>query len=138
MGISISIICIVIILLIVCFNFIYKILRYIKRLNYIKHISLYISVLDYHMDKAYDMIHKDRILAYSLDAYRVPDEDYETISQDYIRLVNKYIGPTLLREFLQLYGNEDSFLFILLEYFSKRYEEDEIRKTAMDGLTQEE
>jgi len=90
------------------------------------------------MDKAYDMIHKDKILAYSLEAFRIPDKEYENISHDYVRLVRKYIGPTLLSEFVQLYGDEDSFLFILLDYFSRRYEEDEIRKTAMDNLTQEE
>jgi len=90
------------------------------------------------MDKAYDMVHKDKILAFSLDAYRIPDDQYESISQDFVRLVRKYIGPTLLNEFIQLYGDEDSFLFILLDYFSKRYEDDEIRKTAMDNLTQEE
>lgn len=123
---------------IVCGSFALSIYRYIKRLFYIKNFTSYISVLDYHMDKAYDMVHKDKILAYSLEAFRVSDTEYESISQDFVRLVRKYIGPTLLNEFIQLYGDEDSFLFILLDYFSKRYEEDEIRKTAMDNLTQEE
>lgn len=138
MAISISILCIVTIFLAICVSFIYSIVKYLKRLNYIKHFTIYISVLEYHMDKAYDMIHKDKILAYSLEAFRIPDQEYENISHDYVRLVRKYIGPTLLNEFVQLYGDEDSFLFILLDYFSRRYEEDEIRKTAMDNLTQEE
>lgn len=90
------------------------------------------------MDKAYDMVHKDKILAFSLEAYRVPDEEYETISEDFVRLVQKYLGPNLLEEFVALYGNEETFLFIMLEYFSRRYEEDEIRKSAMDNLTKEE
>lgn len=90
------------------------------------------------MDKAYDMVHKDKILAYSLEAYRVSDSEYETISHDFVKLVQKFIGPNLLDEFINLYGDEDSFIFILLDYFSKRYEDDEIRKTAMDNLTKEE
>ena len=90
------------------------------------------------MEKAYDIIHKDRILTYSLDAYRVPEEEVDTISQDFVRLVQKYIGPTLLKEFIQLYGNEDAFLFIVLDFFNRRYEDDEIRKSAMDSITQEE
>jgi hypothetical protein len=138
MVISISAICIVTIFLSICVGIVFGVIKYLKRLNYIKHFTLYISVLEYHMDKAYDMIHKDKILAYSLDAYRVPDEEYEVISHDYLRLVRKYIGPTLLNEFVQLYGDEESFLFILLDYFSRRYEDDEIRKSAMDNLTQEE
>jgi len=136
---SIIILCIFFIIIIILGgSFALSIYRYIKRLFYIKNFTNYISVLDYHMDKAYDMVHKDKILAFSLDAYRIPDDQYESISQDFVRLVRKYIGPTLLNEFIQLYGDEDSFLFILLDYFSKRYEDDEIRKTAMDNLTQEE
>jgi len=119
-------------------SFLYGIFGYIKRLNYIKNFPDYISVLEYHMEKAYDMLHKDKILAYSLDAYRIPDEDYESISRDFVILVRKHIGPTLLEEFVQLYGNEESFLFILLEYFGRKYEDDEIRKTALDNLTKEE
>ena len=49
-------------------------------------------MLDYHMNKAYDLIHKDKILAYSLDAYRVPDDEYEKISQDFVKLVRKLIS----------------------------------------------
>ncbi len=126
------------IIIIMCGSFALSVYNYIKRLFYIKNFTNYISVLDYHMDKAYDMIHKDKILAFSLEAFRVPEDEYETISQDFVRLVRKFIGPTLLNEFIQLYGDEDSFLFILLDYFNKRYEEDEIRKTSMDNLTQEE
>ena len=110
--------------------------QYVRRLLYIKNFSSYMSVLEYHMEKAYDIIHKDKILAFSLDAYRVPDEEFENISQDFVRLVQKYLGPTLLKEIVQLYGDEASFLFICLDYFNGRYEDDEIRKTAMDNLTQ--
>ena len=118
--------------------FIVALFRYIKRLYYVKNFKDYISVLEYHMDKAYDIIHKDRVLAYSLEAYRVPDEEYETITQDFVRAVQKYIGPTLLKEFVQLYGSEDAFIFTVLDFFSRRYEDDEIRKTSLDNLTQEE
>jgi hypothetical protein len=90
------------------------------------------------MEKAYDMVHKDKILAFSLDAYRVPDDEYEKISQDFVKLVQKYLGPVLLKEFIQLYGDVDTFIFSCLEYFTRRYEEDEIRKSAMDNLTQED
>ena len=132
------IICIISFILFVIVGFVYSIYQYVKRLLYIKNFNSYISVLEYHMEKAYDMIHKDKILAFSLDAYRVSEKDMDEISQDFVRLVQKYLGPTLLREIIYLYGDENSFLFICLDYFGKRYEDDEIRKTAMDNLTQEE
>jgi len=132
------IICITALITGICIGFALSIYRYIKRLYYIKHFKDYVSVFEYHMDKAYDIVHKDRILAFSLDAYRVPEDEVEDISKEFVKLVRKYIGPTLLKEFIQLYGDEDTFLFIVLEYFGRRYEEDEIRKSAMDNLTQEE
>ena len=134
----IIIICIVSVLIFIGVTFAVSIFRYIKRLFYIKNFNAYVAVLEYHMQKAYDMVHKDRILAFSLDAYRVPEEEVDGISQDFVRLVQKYIGPTLLKEFVQLYGNEEAFLFIVLDFFNKRYEDDEIRKTSLDNLTQEE
>jgi len=122
----------------ICVGFALSIYRYIRRLHYIKNFKEYLSVLEYHMDKAYDIVHKDKILAYSLDAYRIPEEDIQAITSEFGRLVQKFIGPSLLKEFVQLYGDEDTFIFIVLDYFGRRYEEDEIRKTAMDNLTQEE
>lgn len=135
----------IIIIIIICSSFLsigvsfaYSVFRYIKRLYYIKNFNAYVSVLEYHMEKAYDIVHKDRILAYSLEAYRVPEEEVDGISQDFVRLVQKYIGPTLLKEFVQLYGDEDAFLFIILDFFNRHYEDDEIRKSSMENLTQEE
>jgi len=129
---------IIVLLIIIASSFIKSVFNFIKRLLYIKNFSGYISVLDYHMNKAYDMVHKDKILAYSLEAYRVSDDEYKTISEDFVRLVQKYLGPTLLKEFVNLYGNEETILFIMLEYFSGRYEEDEIRKSAMNNITKED
>jgi len=64
---------IIVLLIIIASSFIKSVFNFIKRLLYIKNFSGYISVLDYHMNKAYDMVHKDKILAYSLEAYRVSD-----------------------------------------------------------------
>ena len=134
----IIIICSSIVVLGIGVGFAYVIFKYLKRLNYMKNFNAYVAVLEYHLEKAYDIIHKDRILAFSLDAYRVPDDEYEAITHDFVRVVQKYIGPTLLKEFVQLYGNEDAFLFIILDFFHRKYEEDEIRKSAMDNITQQE
>jgi hypothetical protein len=109
-----------------------------KRDKYIEKFSDYRSILEYHMEKAYDMIHKEHILAYSLDAYRIDDKDYDKISKSFVKLVIKFVGPSLLKEFIYLYGDEDTFTFNVLEYFSTKYENDEIRNTAMDQLTDTE
>ena len=107
-----------------------------KRNRYVEKFSDYRSVLEYHMEKAYDMIHKEHILTYSLDAYRIDEKDYDRISKEFVRLVAKFVGPSLLEDFIYLYGDVDTFSFNILEYFSTKYENDEIRNSAMEQITE--
>jgi len=124
-----------IIAFIICFFFgLRSILNDRRRNRMIKNFTDYISVLQFHMEKAYDMIHKDRVLVYSLEATKVPEEHINIASKDFITLLQKLIGPRLLKEFIFLYGNYDTFAFVLAEYFSTRYEDDEIRKTSMNEM----
>jgi len=106
----------------------------IKR-NYVtKNFVDYRATLEYNMERAFDLIYKDRILVYSLEAVKIDEKDIDSISKEYVQLVQKLIGPSLQKEFLFLYGNIETFTFNLLEYFNLRYENDEIRKDSMDNL----
>lgn len=106
--------------------------------NRIKSFSDYLAVLEYHSAKAYDIIHKDRVLVYSLEAMRIPDEEFIAISHDFVNLVIKLIGPKLYKEYCDLYGTQETFVFNLVEYFNTRYEEDEVRKQSLDDISSEE
>lgn len=110
------------------------ILNFKKREQMIKGFAEYTSVLQFHMEKAYDIIHKDRVLVYSLEATKVPEEHINIASRDFITLVQKLIGPRLYKEFIFLYGNYETFAFTMAEYFSTRYEDDEIRKTSVNDM----
>ena len=117
---------------------VWSIYKKILNIKYSKSFSDYIAVLDYNMDKAYEIIHKDRILAYSLDGQRVRDEDFDNITRDFVNLVIKLLGPMLYAEFLSLYGDQDTFIFNITEYFNTRYENDEIRKNSLESLSEED
>ncbi len=115
--------------------FIFRWIYYDIKRNYVtKNFVDYRVTLEYNMERAFDLIYKDRILVYSLDAVKVNEEDIDKISKEYVQLVQKLIGPSLQKEFLFLYGNIETFTFNLLEYFNLRYENDEIRKDSMDSL----
>ncbi len=119
----------------VCFFFgLRYILNYKHRERMIKDFADYTSVLQFHMEKSYDMIHKDRVLIYSLEATRVPEEKIDIASKDFITLVEKLLGPRLRKEFIFLYGNYETFAFVMAEYFTTRYEDDEIRKKTVSDM----
>ena len=127
----------IIIGVVICFTmlFICRWIYYDIKRNYItKNFVDYRATLEYNMERSFDLIYKDRILVYSLDAVKVDEKDIDTISKEYVQLVQKLIGPSLQKEFIFLYGNIETFTFNLLEYFNLRYENDEIRKDSMDNL----
>lgn len=100
----------------------------------IKDYADYNAILQIHMEKAYNMIHKERILIYSLEATKVPEEHINVISKDFVNLVIKFLGPQLYKEYLFLFGNYETFVFTLLDYFNTKYENDEIRKDSISDL----
>jgi hypothetical protein len=115
-----------------------SILNFLKHQRIITSFADYSSVLQYYMDKAYDMVHKDRILIYSLEATKIPENEINAVSIDFIHLTEKMLGPRLRKEFIFLHGNYETFAFIMAEYFSTRYEHDEIRKSSVDEMMESE
>ena len=109
-----------------------------RRSQFVRDFTQYISVLEFHMEKAYDIIHKDRILVYSLDAVSLTDVEFNKATEDFGRLVIKLLGPMLFKEFVFLYGNEATFSFNIMEYFNTRYEDDEIRKSSLENIAEQE
>jgi len=109
-----------------------------KRMEAIKNFPSYATTLGYHLEKAYEIIHKDRMLVYSLEATRVPDEQFNVITKDFIGLVLKLMGPKLTKEFTYIYGNLDTLIFNITEFFNTKYEDDEIRRDAMTAMIEKE
>lgn len=107
-----------------------------KRERMIFKFADYTAVLTFYMEKAYDMIHKDKILIYSLEATKLPDKEFNVFSKEFIRLTVKLLGPVLTSEFVNFFGDEATFTFFLAEHFSSKYEGDEIRKASIENLMQ--
>jgi len=93
----------------------------------------YLVALEYSQEKAYDMIHKDRLLIYSAEGVKVDDSEFEIISKEYANLVFKLMGDTVKEEILALYGL-DALTLNMMEYFNTRYEDDEIRKDSVESM----
>ncbi len=109
-----------------------------KRSRAMKNFKDYLLVFEYHMEKAYEMIYRDQIMTYSLEAMHPDDKDVDYASREFVLLVQKVLGPTLQGELVYFYGGEDAFTFNLLEYFNQRYDNDEIRRTSLESMTESE
>ena len=127
---------------VVCFTslmlltiYIFNKIRFFK---FVTNFESYVAILTYHMEKAYDIIYKDNILIYSIEATKINDKDFEIVTKNFAYLVLKMIGPKLRKEFVELYGNEETVIFNMIEYFNSRFENDEIRKSATENIMEEE
>lgn len=103
-------------------------------INKIEKFESYVALLEYHMRKAYDIIYKDKILIYSIEAVKINDIEFNSVSKEFAVLTMKMIGNNLKEEFVELYGNEETFIFNLIEYFNSRFENDEIRNKARENI----
>jgi len=93
----------------------------------------YNVMLQYHMEKAYDIIYKDRILIYSLEATSLDENEFQNVAKDFCILVLQLMGPTLESELSKIFGNEATLYFNMTEYFNTRFDDDEIRKTTQEN-----
>ncbi|MFW9871513.1 MAG: hypothetical protein ACFFG0_00215 [Candidatus Thorarchaeota archaeon] len=116
----------------------FKFFRHFKRTSYIKNFTEYAVVFKYYLEKAYELVHKDNIFSYSLEGLRVEEDKIDEVSEQFARLFIKLIGPALYKEFINFYGDDDTFMFNVLEYFNSRYEDDEIRKQTLEELASKE
>lgn len=94
----------------------------------------YMAILTYHMEKAYDIVYKEKIMVYSLESMRLSEDQYNITSKHYTNLVLKMIGPNVKTALTTLYGDEETLLFNILEYFGSKYERDEIYKNSSEEL----
>jgi hypothetical protein len=94
----------------------------------------YIVTLDYFCKKAYDLIYKDKIMIYSLEAMALNDAQYQAASKDFCNLVFKFLGPSLVNEFTDFFGNDKTLMVNILEYFNTNYENDKIKEQATENM----
>jgi len=115
-----------------------KIINLKRRSNCLEKFRRYQLVLEYFMEKAFQIVYKDNIMTYSLSATKPRESEIDAISIDFIKLTQKFLGPMMLEEFIFMYGGEEAFITNLLDYFNTHFEEDEIRKSTLANLREAE
>jgi len=111
-----------------------RIFNRIRRLLYVKNFNSYIAILEFHMEKAYEMIYKDRLMVFSLEAIKIDDNQFDKYAKEFGVLVLAFIGPMIEKELINIYGTKKTLLVNIIEFFNTKYESDEIRGTAVENL----
>jgi len=94
----------------------------------------YISTLEYYMNMAFDIIYKDQIMIYSIEATSPTELLLKKAVKDYLNLTLSFLGPGLIKRYEDFYGDFDSLLLNITEYFNSRYENDEIKKVSINDM----
>lgn len=109
-----------------------------SRVFYIEKSDTYLATLEYFSKKAYDMIYKDRIMIYSMEAMSINEVEYQTVSKEFCSLVLKFLGPSLVKELSSFFGDDKTLIFNIFELFSTYYENDKIKETATENMMEKE
>lgn len=96
------------------------------------------GLFQYYLEKSYQIVYKDQILIYSLEATKPNDDQFIKAAKTFTNLVLKLLGPSLTQDLINLHGDEDTLLFNITEYFNDRYENDEIRSASMEEMMEKE
>lgn len=131
---SYSILAIIIVVLLLLITAFINVFSWVKKYFYATKFQTYVAILNYHMEKAYEMVHKDKILIFSLEAVRPSEKDVDAAAKEFCKLTIKFLGPMLYQELKNVYGTHDALLFTMIEYFSSQYESDEIRNASVESL----
>lgn len=128
---------------VVILSLVFFVLQYIKIRDTklggcITNFESYMAVFVYHMERAYEIIYKERILIYSLEGMKLSESEFQAASKDFATLVLKMIGPNVKEALIDLYGDEETLLFNIMEYFSSKFENDEVYKSSLDNIINKE
>ncbi len=113
-----------------------KFIEFLKGCFLSMNFTNYTGILNYHMEKAYNMVHKDKVLVFSLEGLRPKEEELDAIAKDFVNLSIKLLGNKFYKDLCDLYGGEDSLLLNIFEYFNTRFEDDEIRESTLNKLSE--
>lgn len=102
------------------FNFIFQ-----KYLQIIYH-KKFIDLLEYFLNIAYEMIYKDQITPYSLEGYKVTNDELETLQRNFVKLSIKLIGPGIKKSLILFFGNYETLTTFIITYLQKRMDTDEL------------
>jgi hypothetical protein len=113
-------------------------IKYDSQLNTIKEYKTLLGIFEYILKKSWDMIYKENIFIYSLEATKIKKEDIEKVSKDFGKLTLKLMGSNIKESLIQLYGDEETLLINIMEFFNSNMENDILYKATTQNMMESE
>ena len=99
---------------------------------YIKNFKDYMASFEYLCEKCYEMIYKNQILIYSLEGFKLDEQDFKKTVTSFINFFYRYCGPILIQSYIDFFGNDETLNFTLVEFFNSKTDNDLIFEKSME------
>ncbi len=102
------------------------ILTLVEKNMTIKLSDTYISNLNGFCKIAYEHIYKDQILSYTSNASTLPDDELQTTTRNFIKLVYSLMGKNIIKYYIEFFGNNDSLNENIIIWLRNQIDNDEL------------
>ena len=85
-----------------------------------------LEILDYFLDKSYQIIYKDQLITYTSTGVVPQKDELETAKRNFIKLSFRLMGPEIEDILLNFYGDRETLITNMLTYFQEKLDSDEI------------
>lgn len=98
-----------------------------------------LDLLDYFINKGYEVIYNDQIIGYTASGQRViPDDEMETIERNYIKLTLELMGSKNVKIFIHFFGSRTAMIHNMLLFVRKELNQDALAKMIQSTETETE
>lgn len=99
--------------------------RWFERKLIFENYVVLMSIVEEAKQIAYEKLYQDDIVVYSASGYRTNLQDIQRLQKRYIELIVSFVGPRIVEDLKNLYGNEEAVYGLLITYFNNRVARDE-------------
>ena len=109
---------------IIIFYLSYRIIYRIILLNKYKNV---LELFEYFCKKSYNIIYTDQIVGYTSNGIKgIPNDEYETIQRNFIKLTLEMMGDNNVNIFLKFFGSNKCFITNIIFYMKDQFTNDQL------------
>jgi len=86
-----------------------------------------LELFEYFCKKSYNIIYTDQIVGYTSNGIKgIPNDEYETIQRNFIKLTLEMMGDNNVNIFLKFFGSNKCFITNIIFYMKDQFTNDQL------------